>query len=190
MRKGVALLVTILLARGTAAVKPCEAGEIEVRTAYQKVVLDWERTRDYEGMMRGLGDLIQTVSGFAGDCFDLEKVKAVDTAKHCPSVHYSPVVLRLQPLSNSAEVLKTTEMIRDGGKLVNARLPNIPQFPSFEEGRLSCFADCEADFVTLYERLETLVLDLGTAPSRVVADLLLTVLQLAPLIADCAAYLF
>jgi len=54
MRKGVALFVALLVASGTAASKDCEAGETDLLTAYQTVALDWESTKDFEGLIRGL----------------------------------------------------------------------------------------------------------------------------------------
>ena len=188
MRKGVALFVALLVASGTAASKDCEAGETDLLTAYQKVALDWESTKDFEGLIRGLGDLIRSISELTEDCFKSEKVKDIDAAHHCPSAHYSLATLRLAQLSINAEALITTEVTKAGGELGSTA--SLPQFPGLVEGRVGCFADCEADFLTLYERVETLVLDLGSAPSRVLADLLRTVLQLAPLLADCSVYLF
>jgi hypothetical protein len=195
MRKGVVLLVTIVLASGTAAVDDCSAGGDELRTAYQMVVFDWERMRDYEEMMRGIGEVIQLASRLAGACLSPEKVEALDLARNCPSANHSPAILPLDQLSSGAEVLKATTVTReaDGQVTVNgqtADLPNFPQFPGLIEERLSCFADCESDFITLYQRLETLLVDLGTAPSRAIADLLLSVLQLGTLVADCSAYIF
>lgn len=195
MRKGVVLFVTIVLVSGTAAIDDCRAGGDALRMAYQRALLDWERTRDYEGMMRGIGEVIQLASRLAEVCLSPEKVKTVDSARNCPSASYSQAILPLKQLSDGAEVLKGTTVTRnaDGQVTVNGQtvnLPNFPKFPGLIEERLGCFADCESDFITLYERLETLVVDIGTAPSRVIADLLLSVLQLGTLVADCSAYIF
>ena len=87
MRKGVVLFVTIVLASGTAAIDECRAGEDELRTAYQRVAFDWERMRDFEGMMRGIGEVIQLACRLAGECLSPEKVKALDLARNCPSAN-------------------------------------------------------------------------------------------------------